>query len=112
MMPRHESQIVVYVHHTTVGASVAPHISAPSTSSRIATLHAFFLAPVFLPAFLVVSGSATSSAEPSTSCLGETGPLNQGIQAGRKALRICYINDVKVHMKRPRGFKKRPRGFK
>ena len=45
--------------------------------------------------------------------LGETGPLSQGVQAGRKALRtLPCINGVKVRKKRPRGFKKRPRGFK
>jgi hypothetical protein len=44
--------------------------------------------------------------------LGETGPLSQGVQAGRKALRIRHVNGMKVRKKRPRGFKKRPRGFK
>ena len=44
--------------------------------------------------------------------LGETGPLSQGVQAGRKALRIRHINGMEVRKKRPRGFKKRPRGFK
>jgi hypothetical protein len=44
--------------------------------------------------------------------LGETGPLSQGVQAGRKALRIRYINGMEVRKKRHRGFKKRPRGFK
>jgi hypothetical protein len=44
--------------------------------------------------------------------LGETGPLSQGVQAGRKALRKRYTNDMEVRQKRPRRFKKRPRGFK
>jgi hypothetical protein len=44
--------------------------------------------------------------------LGETGPLSQGVQVGRKALRIRHINGVEVRKKMPRGFKKRPRGFK
>jgi hypothetical protein len=44
--------------------------------------------------------------------LGEAGPLSQGVQAGRQALRIRYINGMEVRKKRPRGFKKRPRGFK
>jgi hypothetical protein len=44
--------------------------------------------------------------------LGEAGPLSQGVQVGRKALRICHINGMDVRKKRPRGFKKRPRGFK
>jgi hypothetical protein len=44
--------------------------------------------------------------------LGETGPLSQGVQARRKALRIRYINGMEVRKRRPRGFKKRPRGFK
>jgi hypothetical protein len=44
--------------------------------------------------------------------LGETGPLSQGVQAGRKALRIRHINGMEVRKKMPRGFKKRPRGFK
>ena len=37
--------------------------------------------------------------------LGETGPLSQGVQAGRKALRIRHINGMEVRKKRPRGFK-------
>jgi hypothetical protein len=50
----------------------------------------------------------------SSSCwnLGEVGPLSQGIQARRKALRIRYINGMEVGKKRPRGFKNMPRGFK
>jgi hypothetical protein len=43
---------------------------------------------------------------------GETAPLSQGVQVGRKAIRIRYINGVEVRKKRPRGFRKRPRGFK
>jgi hypothetical protein len=46
------------------------------------------------------------------SYLGETGPLSQGVQAGRKALRKRHINGIEVRKKRPRGFKKRPRGLK
>jgi hypothetical protein len=52
------------------------------------------------------------TAMPFESSLGETGPLSQGVQAGRKALRIRHINGMEVRKKRPRGFKKRPRGFK
>jgi hypothetical protein len=37
--------------------------------------------------------------------LGETGPLSQGVQTRRKALRIRYINGMEVRKKRPRGFK-------
>jgi hypothetical protein len=44
--------------------------------------------------------------------LGETGPLSQGVQARRKALRIYHINGMEVREKMPRGVKKRPRGFK
>jgi hypothetical protein len=44
--------------------------------------------------------------------LGETGPLSQGVQAGRKALRIRHMNGMDLRKKRPRRFKKRPRGFK
>ena len=44
--------------------------------------------------------------------LGETGPLSQGVQAHRKALRIRHINCMIVRKKMLRGFKKRPRGFK
>jgi hypothetical protein len=33
--------------------------------------------------------------------LGETGPLSQGVQAGRKALRISQINGMRVRKKRP-----------
>jgi hypothetical protein len=40
------------------------------------------------------------------------GPLSQGVQARRKALRTRHINGMEVRKKRPRGFKKRPRGFK
>ena len=41
--------------------------------------------------------------------LGETGPLSQGVQAGKKALRIRHINGMEV---RKKVRKKRPRGFK
>ena len=44
--------------------------------------------------------------------LGETGPLSQGVQARKKALRTRQINGIKVRKKRPRGFKKKPRGCK
>jgi hypothetical protein len=37
--------------------------------------------------------------------LGETGPLSQGVQAGRKVLNICHINGMEVRKKRSRGFK-------
>jgi hypothetical protein len=36
--------------------------------------------------------------------LGETGPLSQGVQAGREALRIRDTNGMVVRKKRPRGF--------
>jgi hypothetical protein len=42
----------------------------------------------------------------------ETGPLSQGVQAGRKALIKRHTNGMEVRRKRPRGSKKRPRGFK
>jgi hypothetical protein len=42
--------------------------------------------------------------------LGETGPLSQGVQAGRKALRMHHVHGMDVRQKRPRGFKKRPGG--
>jgi hypothetical protein len=42
----------------------------------------------------------------------QDGPLSQGVQAGRKALIIRYINGMEVCKKRHRGFKKRPREFK
>ena len=44
--------------------------------------------------------------------LGETGPLSQGAQARRKALRIRHITGTAARKKRPRGFKKKPRGLK
>ena len=44
--------------------------------------------------------------------LGETGPLSQGIQVRRKALRIRRMNGMEVRKTRHRGFKKRSRGFK
>ena len=34
---------------------------------------------------------------------GETGPLSQGVQAGRQALRMRHIHGVEVRRKRPRG---------
>jgi hypothetical protein len=43
---------------------------------------------------------------------GETGPLSQGVQAGRKALRTRHINGMEVRKRRPGGVKKRPGGFK
>jgi hypothetical protein len=36
--------------------------------------------------------------------LGETGPLSQGVQVGRKALRIRHIKCMEVRKTRPRGF--------
>jgi hypothetical protein len=35
--------------------------------------------------------------------LGETGPLSQGVQEYRQALRILDIHSIKMHRKRPRG---------
>jgi hypothetical protein len=49
---------------------------------------------------------ATAYALSCRSNLGETGPLSQGVQAGRKALRIHHENGMGVRKKRPRGFKK------
>jgi hypothetical protein len=40
--------------------------------------------------------------------LRETGPLSQGVQAGRKALRIRHTHGVEVREKRPRGSKGAP----
>ena len=57
-----------------------------------------------LPTNLVCSSEAWS-VEPGGQRLGETGPLSQGVQAGRKALRIRHINRMEVRKKRPRGFK-------
>jgi hypothetical protein len=37
--------------------------------------------------------------------LGKTGPLSQGVQAGRKALRIRHIHGMEVRKKRPGEFK-------
>ena len=40
--------------------------------------------------------------------LEETGPLSQGVQEGRQALRILVLHGVhgmEVHRKKPRGFK-------
>jgi hypothetical protein len=42
--------------------------------------------------------------------LGETGPLSQGVQAGRKTLIIRYMNGMEVRKKRPRGVKKEAEG--
>ena len=42
--------------------------------------------------------------------LGKTGPLSQGAQARRKALRTHHINGMEVRKKRPRGFKKEAQG--
>ena len=44
--------------------------------------------------------------------LGETGPLSQGVQACRKALRIRHINGVEVRKKRLRGFKREAQGVR
>ena len=37
--------------------------------------------------------------------LEETGPLSQGVQAGRKAIRLRRIDGMEVRKKRPRGSK-------
>ena len=42
--------------------------------------------------------------------LGETGPLSQGAQARRKALRTPHMNGIEARKKRPRGFKKDAQG--
>jgi hypothetical protein len=42
--------------------------------------------------------------------LGETGPLSQGVQARRKALRIRHRNGMEVRKKMPRGSKRDPGG--
>jgi hypothetical protein len=48
---------------------------------------------------------------PTAPChLEETGPLSQGVQAGRKALIIHHKNGMEVRKKRPRGFKKDAQG--
>jgi hypothetical protein len=51
------------------------------------------------------SRHACTSAVACSTDLGETGPLSQGVQAGRKALIIYHINGMEVRKKRPRGFK-------
>ena len=63
---------------------------------------------------LVPHHSANPCGERSTAGSGliETGPLSQGVQAGKKPLKIRHNNSMEVRKKRPRGFKKRPRGFK
>jgi hypothetical protein len=37
--------------------------------------------------------------------LGETGPLSEVVQEGRKALKIRHIRGMEVHRKRPRRFR-------
>ena len=59
--------------------------------------------------------TSSSSCAPPASCffitdLGETGPLSQGVQVGRKAFRICNTNGIEVRKKRPRGSKRGPGG--
>ena len=64
---------------------------------------------------LKVTGSDEASPLPSESCgtiwlkmysdLRETGPLSQGVRAGRKALKIRHVNGMAVRKKRPKGFK-------
>ena len=61
---------------------------------------------------IVVGRGRSAAKSPIVWYLGETGPLSEGVQAGRKAFRIRYINSMEVRKKRHRGFKKRPRGFK
>jgi hypothetical protein len=43
---------------------------------------------------------------------GERGPLSQGVQAARKALRTRHMTGMEVRKKRPGGVKKRPGGVK
>jgi hypothetical protein len=61
------------------------------------------------------SGAACASANCATCSsrqrnLGETGPLSQGVQAGRKAFRIRHISGTEdlVRKKTPRGFQRSP----
>ena len=58
------------------------------------------------------AAQAQSSIAAERARLRETGSLSQGVQTGRKALRVRHMHGVEVRKKRPRGFKKRPRGFK
>jgi hypothetical protein len=69
--------------------------------------HGYLFSPSLASAD-VVAGPA----EPDRLDLREAGPLSQRVQAGGKALGICYIHGMEVRKKRPRGFKKRPRGLK
>jgi hypothetical protein len=50
-------------------------------------------------------GLAASSGGHCLLNLAETGPLSQGVQAGRKALSIRHIKGMEAREKRPRGFK-------
>jgi hypothetical protein len=43
-------------------------------------------------------------------CLGETDPLSQGVQAHRKALRICHINGMEVRKKTHLGVQEESQG--
>jgi hypothetical protein len=47
--------------------------------------------------------SRFSSGDTTNGNLGETGPLSQGVLAGREALTIRYRNGMEVRKKRPRG---------
>ena len=49
-------------------------------------------------------------APPSGRHLGKTGPLSQGVQARRKALRTPHMNGIEARKKRPRGLKKEAQG--
>jgi hypothetical protein len=40
--------------------------------------------------------------------LGGTGPLSQGVQAGRQALKILHTHGAEVRRKKPRGFERTP----
>ena len=60
----------------------------------------------------VMPQSKTAARRPNVEHLGETGPLSQGVQEGRKALRILYIHGMEVRKKKPRRFKKKSRGFR
>jgi hypothetical protein len=87
-----------------------PPIAAQAPRTAVAASQAGCADPGIAPALRLVSVGVADVFGGAR--LGETGPLSQGVQACRKALRICYINSMEVRKKMPRGFKKRSRGFK
>ena len=59
----------------------------------------------FLAGFLAAGTLTPPPLAPAATWEKEIGPLSQGVQEGRQALRMLHVRGVEVRRKRPRGFR-------